>query len=86
LAQGSSKAGQELGMTLEPSAGGYGGAFIPDGIRWVVERSWAWLARYRQWNTIFERTKEHLVAFVQIAFVSILVRRLNRLVTEQLCS
>jgi hypothetical protein len=33
-------------------------------------------------NTIFERTKEHLVAFVQIAFVSILSRRLKRLVSE----
>jgi hypothetical protein len=33
-------------------------------------------------NTIFERTKEHLIAFVQIAFVSILSRRLKRLVSE----
>jgi hypothetical protein len=29
-------------------------------------------------NTIFERTKEHLVAFVEIGFISILSRRLNR--------
>jgi hypothetical protein len=34
-------------------------------------------------NTVFERTKEHLVAFVEIAFVSILSRRLKRLVTEE---
>jgi hypothetical protein len=33
-------------------------------------------------NTIFERTKEHLVAFVEIAFVSILSRRLKRLASE----
>ncbi len=32
-----SKAGQALGITIEPSAGGHGGTFIPDGIRWVVE-------------------------------------------------
>jgi hypothetical protein len=37
-------------------------------------------------NTIFERTKEHLVAFIQIAFVSILSRRIKRLVTEELCA
>jgi hypothetical protein len=34
-------------------------------------------------NTTFERTKEHLVAFVEIAFVSILARRLKRLVIEE---
>jgi hypothetical protein len=34
-------------------------------------------------NTVFDRTKEHLIAFVQIAFVSILSRRLKRLVIEE---
>jgi hypothetical protein len=34
-------------------------------------------------HTIFERTKEHLVAFIEIAFVSILARRLKRLVVEE---
>jgi hypothetical protein len=28
------------------------------------------LSRYRRLNTIFERTKEHLAAFVEIAFIS----------------
>src|SRR5690349_5304118 len=79
-----SKAGAALGITLEPSAGGHGGAFIPDGIRWVVERSFSRLARYRRLNTVFERTKEHLVAFVEIAFISILSRRLVRLVTQEI--
>jgi len=41
------------------------------------------LSRYRRLNTIFERTKEHLIAFVEIAFVSILSRRLNRLAVEE---
>jgi hypothetical protein len=35
-------------------------------------------------NTIFERSKEHLIAFVSIAFISILSRRLKRLVAEEL--
>ena len=35
--------------------------------RWVVERSFAWLSRYRRLNTIFERTDDSLIAFVQIA-------------------
>jgi hypothetical protein len=35
-------------------------------------------------NTIFERTEEHLIAFIEIAFISILSRRLVRLVTDEL--
>jgi hypothetical protein len=35
-------------------------------------------------NTIFERPKEHLIAFVEIAFISILARRLSRLVVKDL--
>jgi hypothetical protein len=35
-------------------------------------------------NTIFERSKEYLIAFVAIAFISILSRRLKRLVVEEL--
>jgi hypothetical protein len=35
-------------------------------------------------TTIFERSKEHLIAFVAIALISILSRRLKRLVVEDL--
>jgi len=79
-----SKAGETLGITIEPSAGGHGGTFIPDGIRWVVERSLGWISRYLRLNTIFERTEGHLVAFVEIAFISILSRRLVRLGTQEI--
>src|SRR4051812_13468418 len=82
--RGQRLAGEALGITVEPSAGGHGGIFIPEGIRWVVERSLAWISRYRRLNTIFERTKEHLVAFIEIAFISILSRRLVRLVTQEI--
>jgi len=34
-------------------------------------------------NTLFARSKEHLIAFVVIAFISILSRRLKRLVVEE---
>ncbi|MCW2241468.1 hypothetical protein M2351_006113 [Azospirillum canadense] len=33
-------------------------------------------------NTIVERTKEHLIAFIEIAFISILSRRLKRLIAQ----
>jgi CheY-like chemotaxis protein len=35
-------------------------------------------------NTIFERAEGHLVAFIEIAFISILSRRLVRLVTQEI--
>jgi hypothetical protein len=35
-------------------------------------------------NTIFDRTEEHPVAFIEIAFISILSRRLVRLVTQEI--
>jgi transposase len=73
---------EALGITVKPVA--RDGKFLPAGICWVVERSFSWLSRYRRLNTIFERTKEHLVAFIEIAFVSILSRRLKRLVTDEL--
>jgi hypothetical protein len=78
------KAGKALGITIEPGAGGHGGTVIPQGIRWVVERSLGWISPYLRLNTIFERTEGHLVAFIEIAFISILSRRLVRLVTQQI--
>ena len=77
------EAGQDSASPSRPLRGRYG-QFIPAGICWVVERSFAWLSRYRRLNTIFERSKEHLIAFVAIAFISILSRRLKRLVVEEL--
>jgi hypothetical protein len=81
---GSAAVQEALGITLQPRAGGHGGTFIPEGIRWVVERSLGWMSRYRRLNTIFERTEGHLVAFIEIAFISILSRRLVRLVTQEI--
>jgi transposase len=76
-------AGRSLGIEMETKASGAKGAFIPTGLRWVVERSFAWLSRYRRLNTIFDRTDESLIAFVYIAFISILACRLNRLETAE---
>ena len=44
-----------------------------------MERSLAWVSRYRRLNTVFERIEAHLVAFIETAFISILSRRLVRL-------
>ena len=77
------KAAEALGITVRPIARGRDGAFIPTEIAWVVERSFSWISRYRRLNIIVERTKGHLVAFVQIAFISILSRRLQRLAPQK---
>src|SRR6202451_4163044 len=55
--------GGGLGLHVEGIDRGRTRQFVPAGICWVVERSFAWLTRYRRLNIIFERTKEHLVAF-----------------------
>src|SRR3954469_13683032 len=79
-----SEAGEALDITLQPIARGHGGTLIPEGIRWADDRSLAWISHYRRLNTIFERTEEPLVAFIEIAFTSILSRRLVRLVPQQI--
>ena len=76
------KAGAALGIAIQLIARGRNGVFIPTEIAWVVERSFGWTARYRRLNVIVERTKTHLIAFVEIAFVSILSRRLRRLIAQ----
>ena len=70
--------GETLGMTVEVIARGRDARFVLAGICWV-ELPFAWLRRCRRLNTIFERSKEHLIAFVAIAFISILARRPKRL-------
>ncbi|WP_147041291.1 hypothetical protein [Skermanella aerolata] len=78
-----SKAGEALGIAIQPSAGGHGGTFIPEGICWVAGRSLVWINCYPRLNIIFERTEAHLIAFIEIAFVSILSRRLIRLAAQK---
>jgi hypothetical protein len=43
-----SKASEVLGITIQPSAGGDGGTFIPQGIRSIGERSSGWMSRYHR--------------------------------------
>jgi hypothetical protein len=65
-------------------ARGRDGQFIPAGLCWVVERALAYSSRYQRLKARFELSKEHLIAFVAIAFISILSRRVKRIVVEEL--
>lgn len=66
----------------QPIARGRDGVFLPTEIAWVVARSFAWISFSRRLSTIFEQTTEPLIAFIEIAFVSILARGLKRLAPQ----
>jgi transposase len=52
------------------------GHFLPHGIRWVVERLFAWMSRYRRLNIVYDRKPELFAAHIWIAMISIISRRL----------
>ena len=45
--------------------------------RWVVERTFGWLTRWRRLNRNYEHTLESSRAIVQIAMIGIMTRRLT---------
>ncbi|WP_018261600.1 IS5 family transposase [Methylobacterium sp. WSM2598] len=52
------------------------GQFLPCGIRWVVERLFAWLSRYRRLNVVYDRQPDLFAAHVWVAMISIISRRM----------
>ena len=52
------------------------GHFLPNGIRWVVERLFAWMSRYRRLNIVYDRAPDLFAAHIWIAMISIISRRL----------
>jgi putative transposase len=46
--------------------------------RWVVERTSAWLGRYRRMSTDYEHLTESSEAFIYAAMVQPMLRRLAR--------
>jgi transposase len=52
------------------------GRFLPNGIRWVVERLFAWLSRYRRLNIVYDRAPDLFAAHIWSAMISIISRRL----------
>jgi transposase len=67
--------GHDIHVTVSPG-GTREGRFLPSGIRWVVERLFAWMSRYRRLNIIYDRAADLFAAHVWIAMISILSRRL----------
>jgi putative transposase len=46
--------------------------------RWIVERTFAWLARYRRHSKDYEKTTASSVAFTYIAMINLMARRLEK--------
>ena len=65
----------DIHVSISPG-GTRDGRFLPNGIRWVVERLFAWLSRYRRLNIVYDRKPELFAAHIWIAMISIISRRL----------
>ena len=67
----------EQGIHVSVSPGGTrDGRFLPNGIRWVVERLFAWMSRYRRLNIVYDRAPDLFAAHIWIAMISIISRHL----------
>jgi len=55
--------------------------FIPLPKRWIVERTFAWISNCRRLARDYERYIKSAVAFVKLAMIKIMLRRLARMVT-----
>lgn len=74
-------AGQEL--TPEQIATFRGNrSFVPLPRRWVVERSFAWLSFNRRLNREYDLLPETTEAFITLAFIRIMIRRIAALRAE----
>ena len=52
--------------------------FVVQPKRWVVERTFGWLNRYRRLAKDHERTTESSAAFVYVSMIHVMLRRLTR--------
>jgi putative transposase len=51
--------------------------------RWVVERTFGWLGRYRRFNKDYEDSIESGQAFRYISMIHIMLKRLGRIKTSR---
>jgi transposase len=64
-----------VGVVVRKLVGQVG--FVVQPKRWIVERTFGWLNRYRRLSKDYERTTESSEAFVKVAMIHLMVRRLR---------
>lgn len=52
--------------------------FLPQKKRWIVERTFGWLNRSRRLSKDYERTTASSEAFIEVAMIHLMLRRLRR--------
>ncbi len=61
---------------VERSAEAIGFELLPK--RWIVERTFAWISRFRRIARDFERYATTVAAFIRLAMIRIMLRRLTK--------
>jgi hypothetical protein len=74
-AQGKIRAGRWRIEVVERSATAVGFEVLPK--RWIVERTFAWVSRFRRMARDFERYGRTAAAFIRLAMIRIMLRRLT---------
>ena len=64
-----------VGVVVRKLVGQVG--FVVQPKRWIVERTFGWLNRYRRLSKDYERTTQSSEAFVKVAMIHLMVRRLR---------
>jgi len=64
-----------VGVVVKKLAGQKG--FVVQPKRWIVERTFGWLNRFRRLSKDYERTIQSSEAFVKVAMIHVMVRRLR---------
>jgi len=70
------RTGEWMMEIVERSATALGFEVLPK--RWIVERTFAWISRNRRLARDFERYARTAAAFVRLAMIRIMLRRLTR--------
>ena len=65
-----------VGVVVKKVVGQAG--FKPQKKRWIVERTFGWLNRYRRLSKDYERTAGSSAAFVYVAMIHLMARRLSK--------